>query len=77
MWARLRRRLVRASVALNRATTDRDRDLTFSAKSHALAVEGRWFGYLRCLLIDALWAPFEGAHCKRAYDHFLALRGGR
>jgi hypothetical protein len=69
MW----RWLVDASRWLNRRTTTRDRHMTVSAKSHALALEGRWFGYRRCLLIDAAWLPFERAHCRRAWEYWRAL----
>jgi hypothetical protein len=60
----------RLSIWLNRRTTDRDPDWTFSAKSHALALEGRWMGYLRCVVIDAVWAAWEGSHCRKAYEHW-------
>lgn len=67
----------RVSIALNRLTTDRDRGWTFSAKSHALALEGRWAGYVRCAVIDALFAAVEGAHCRRAYEHWRSLDAAR
>jgi hypothetical protein len=67
--------LVDLSRWLNMRTTTRERHLSFSAKSHALALQGRWFGYLRCLLIDAAWLPWERAHCRRAWEYWQAVRG--
>lgn len=64
----------RASRWLNRRTTDRDRYMTFSAKSHALALEGRWMGYLRCVVIDAACAAWEPSHCRKAWEYWTKER---
>lgn len=60
----------RVSQLLNRVTTDRDEHLTFSAKSWALALEGRAIGHVRVAVVDTLFFVYEGlrwGHCERAW----------
>lgn len=70
MWRALYAIGMRASRWLNRVTTDPDSGMSFSAKSHDLAIHGRWWGYLRCVVIDALWFAWERAHCRKSWEYW-------
>jgi hypothetical protein len=59
------------SIWLNRTTNNRKDKITFSAHSHRMAIEGKLLGYLRCFVLDIVFAITESSHCKKSYEYWL------
>ena len=57
------------SMWLKSRTSTDPHKMTFSAYSHELARQGHLMGYLRCLIIDLAFSPWEHAHCAQAWAH--------